>query len=289
MSPRRFSEDELSALDAVVEKTRTMHRLAQQKQLRELDLMLSGLPAQMSEKEIAKAAKLLDTKIRAESRNALYIEQQSIEEVFRILGIGDPATVRASYRNYLDDIGAIRELFDLPRIPPEEYEKLFVRNMRGYAAAHDLSLNEAMVKAKGNAAALAKNAVGAEMSMVRFGSKVLAFKDSGAKKYRRVPSGSSCAACHLIADRTYYTEQLAPLHDWCDCDVLPLLSSEQASDYSDPSTMIVARKTKIYKKKKGGKEALAAAKPKVTKDEKYGERIAGFIPKPESFIPKDAA
>lgn len=51
----------------------------------------------------------------------------------------------------------------------------------------------------------------------------------GIVAYRRVPSGTACDFCLLIAGQTYRTEELSPAHNNCTCGVAPL------SDESDPT------------------------------------------------------
>lgn len=45
--------------------------------------------------------------------------------------------------------------------------------------------------------------------------------------YQRVPDGSACDFCTLVAGQRYRTDDLMPLHNHCGCTVEPILASER--------------------------------------------------------------
>lgn len=77
------------------------------------------------------------------------------------------------------------------------------------------------------AAALAKGSqrldslVGVDMQMAKIRQGQILLKAAGRKTYRREPGGDNpCPLCEIASTQIYYTDDLMPIHNNCQCDII---------------------------------------------------------------------
>jgi hypothetical protein len=102
--------------------------------------------------------------------------------------------------------------------PVEVYSRPVVKARTG------LSQGKPWVAAMGSARHLLETLVSTDTQIAkREAAREIMTADDRIVGYRRALTGDSCALCAVASTQRYRTEDLMPIHDHCDCEVVPII------------------------------------------------------------------
>lgn len=118
------------------------------------------------------------------------------------------------------------------------------------AVSRGASLSQALAQGRARAVSAAETDV---MLANRAAASEIMRSDSRVVGYERVLSGGSCDLCAIASTQRYHTEDLMPIHNRCDCGVVPIL---EGSD--NDSGQIINRDRYRELKKSGAIDKVTA-------------------------------
>lgn len=208
------------------------------------------------------------------------LEDSALRQALSVGGYGGARGLnKGTHKGRYNHIARVRAAHGLTPHPRDRFEKLFLRDARAYAAAHDISVTAAEERSQRNAVKWATAHVDRELSLARRGTQSHSLQRRGIQRFRRVLSLEACPFCILVADRTYTTDALMPTHTGCQCGVMALDDNHSASDFSDPAALVNAREVKVYRRRhKNADRQLAATQIEHYNDASYGPSLKGYAP-----------